>query len=136
MNSGGWIEQAEIDIAVHCDDDTDKPDSELKKLVEFSHEMGAAFGTDFHIARGMKQLMEAAGFEKVREAEFKLPLGPWSTNPRYREIGKFFERFYKTGLQGWLMHICTTKFGVSRPDTNISATSNFYSGKQRTLTGR
>lgn len=61
----------------------------------------------------MKQRIQEAGFVNVQEATYKLPLGPWSNDAKYKEIGKFYERFYKTGLEGWLMHTLTRKFQVS-----------------------
>lgn len=112
MAKGAWIEQTEVEINVYCDDDTAYPDGEIEKLAEKSHEMGAAYGTDFHIAARMAVEMAAAGFVDIKEAKYKMPLGPWSADPRYKEIGKFYERFYKTGLEGWLMHILTRKLGV------------------------
>ena len=112
MNPGAWLEQTEVEIKVHCDDNTANPDGEVQKLAQMSYEMGQAYGTDFRIADRMKEEMETAGFEQVQEVRFRLPLGPWSADPRYKEIGKFYERYYKTGLQGWLMHILTTKMQV------------------------
>lgn len=121
MQAGGWLEQTEVEIKVYCDDDTANPDSQVEKLAKLSHDMSDAYGTDFQIAGRMKEEMEAAGFEDVREVRFRLPLGPWSADPRYKEIGKFYERYYKTGLQGWLMRILTTKFGVSMPRDSLLA---------------
>lgn len=75
--------------------------------------MSRRIGRDFHVSDRMKSLIEAAGFVDVQETKYKLPLGPWSAEPKYKEIGKFYERFYKTGLQGWLLHTLTTGMGVS-----------------------
>jgi len=61
----------------------------------------------------MKELIEQAGFVNVQERKLKLPLGSWATDPKLKDIGRFHERFYKTGLQGWLLQICTRTLGVS-----------------------
>ena len=66
----------------------------------------------------MTDMIRAAGFTDVKEAKYKLPLGPWSTDPKYREIGKFFELFYKTGLQGWLMRPLTEQYGMTWRQVN------------------
>ena len=115
MQSGGWVEQTEVEIKVHCDDDTANPDGRIENIVKLSHDMTNASGTDFQIAGRMKEEMEAAGFQDVREVRFRLPLGPWSADLRYKEIGKFYERYYKTGLQGWLMRTLTKNLGVRMP---------------------
>lgn len=117
MQSGGWIEQIEVEIKVHCDDDTRKPDSAIEGLTNQVSEMSAAHGSYFEIAQNMARIMREAGFTDVREAKYKLPVGWWSADPKYKEIGRFFERFYKTGLQGWLMHIWTKSMGVSLQHT-------------------
>ena len=118
MEPGAWLEHTEVEIKAHCDDGTGNPDGAVESLANYSHEMGTAYGTDFQIAQNMKEIMVTLGFTEVHEVKYKLPLGPWAADSRYKEIGKFFERFYKTGLQGWLMHILTTRLGVCQLSTN------------------
>jgi hypothetical protein len=120
MHSGAWMEQIEIEIKAYCDDETRNPGGTLEHLAEQTKAMSIAHGSYFNIADDMERLMKEAGFADVREAKYKLPLGWWSADPKYKEIGKFYERFYKTGLQGWLMHIWTKNMGVSilKEDTN------------------
>lgn len=113
MKPGGWIEQLEFEIDVQCDDNSVPPNSKVKELCKFTSQMGIASGRDLHISRSMKQMMEQAGFEDVRERKIKLPIGSWAANPKMKDVGRFFERYYKTGLEGWLLHICTRTLGVS-----------------------
>jgi hypothetical protein len=113
MENGGWIEQTEIEISAYCDDNTREPNSAVEELAELSHELGKAYGTEFRIADRMEAEMRNAGFVDVINTKFKLPLGPWSADPKYKEIGKFYERYYKTGAEGWIMHILTQRMGVS-----------------------
>ena len=118
MNSGGWIEQLEVEINALSDDDSALPNSKIKELCELTKEMGLRSGRDFHISGRMKQKIEQAGFVDVQERKLKLPLGSWATDPNLKDVGRFYERFYKTGLQGWLMHICTRALGVSGQKSN------------------
>lgn len=114
MNSGGWIEQYEIEIdAMTLESELPPEDSEIRRISDLKADMGRAIGRDFQISYKMKELIEAAGFVDVQEQKVKLPLGPWASDAKLKDIGRFFERFYKTGLQGWLMHICTRFLGVS-----------------------
>lgn len=113
MNSGGWIEQLEVEIDAFTDDETEDPNSYIKSLAAYSAEMSRAARRDFQVSRSMKQMIEEAGFVDVQEQKLKLPLGPWSTDPKMKDVGRFYERFYKTGLQGWLLQICTRWLGVS-----------------------
>lgn len=118
MESGGWIEQIEIEIKAYCDDDTRNPNGTLEQLAEMAVPMSQAHGSYFKIAENMARIMTDAGFSDVKEAKYKLPLGWWSADPKYKEIGKFYERFYKTGLQGWIMQIWTKSMGVSSSQRN------------------
>jgi len=113
MRSGGWIEQLEVEIDCRADDDSNDSNNFIKSLARYSLEMTRAAGRDFGISTGMKKMIEQAGFVDVQEHKLKLPLGPWSTDPKMKEVGKFFERYYKTGIQGWLLHVCTRTMGVS-----------------------
>ncbi len=132
------MEQTEVEIKAHCDDNATNPDGHIERLAKYSDEMGAAYGTDFRIADRMKEEMEDAGFVDVREVRFKLPLGPWSADARYKEIGKFYERYYKTGLQGWLMRILTSTLGVrSALSTKLWRNlTNSTSGRLKTSTSK
>lgn len=112
MNSGAYIEQLEVEINALTDDNSALPDSQITRLCEFTKEMSNASGRDFQVSWIMKRKIEEAGFVDVQEQKLKLPLGHWPTDPKLKDIGRFFERFYKTGLQGWLMQICTQVLGV------------------------
>ncbi|EXJ62027.1 hypothetical protein A1O7_02460 [Cladophialophora yegresii CBS 114405] len=119
MRSGGWIEQYEIEINAKTDDPNEPADSSMiMKLRHTAEDMARTTGRDFHISMKMKHLIEEAGFVDVQEQKVKLPLGPWASDPKLKDIGRFFERFYKTGLQGWLMHICTRFLGKKPEEVN------------------
>ena len=120
MNSGGWIEQYEIEIEAGTEDGFELPNSMIRKLNDIKDDMARASGRDFQISSKMKHLIEEAGFVDVQEQKVKLPLGPWPSDPKLKDVGRFFERFYKTGLQGWLMLICTRLLGVSASLLSLS----------------
>ena len=113
MASGAWIEQIEVEIIVHCDDDTKKPDSEIFHLAALATDMGQAVDRNFRIAERMADMIREAGFVDVKERLYKLPLGWWSADPKYRDIGALFELFYRSGVQGWLMAPLTRGMNVS-----------------------
>lgn len=123
MNSGAWIEQMEVEIEALTDDEEILPNSQIRSLCDFTREMSAAAGRDFQISSAMKRKIEEAGFVDVQEQRLKLPLGPWPTDPKLKDVGRFYERFYKTGLQGWLLQICTRTMGVSTGSSSIDTTN-------------
>lgn len=113
MSSGGWIEQIEMDINAQSDGSTTASNSKVKELCTFTQQLSIASERDFYISKSMKTLIEEAGFVNVQERTINLPLGSWAADPKLKDIGRFLERYYKTGLQGWLLQICTRTLGVS-----------------------
>lgn len=109
---GGYIEQAEFGLKAFCDDGTLKPDSVLHKYHEYCTAASANMKKDLTIAGSVKDSIVAAGFADVVEHRFKVPLGPWSSNPRMKEIGRWYRDFWEIGMEGWWMAIGTRFLGV------------------------
>ncbi|KIW63761.1 hypothetical protein PV04_08739 [Phialophora macrospora] len=125
MKAGGWIEQYDVVRDAGTDDDSELPNSEIRKLSDLQRKIAVASGRDFQVSSKRKQTIEAAGFVDVQEQRVKLPLGPWPTDPKLKDIGRFFERFYKTSLQDWLMQSCTTLLGWTRKEVNSACARAF-----------
>jgi hypothetical protein len=101
-----------------CDDGTMPDDSIFIEWREWAMKLGEKLGKDFLISDAMKGYMQQAGFVDVVEKRFKVPLGPWSNNERYREIGKYYEAFWRTGAQGWIMAPMTRFLGWTPEQVN------------------
>jgi len=126
MRSGGCIEQMEVEIDAQTDDPEVLPGSQIRALCEYTRtHLSAAAGRDFDISLGMKKMIEDAGFVDVQEKRLNLPLGPWASDPKLKDIGRFYERFYKTGLQGWLLQVCTRRLGWTVDQVNEACINAF-----------
>lgn len=115
MQPGGYFEQVEIEIIPRCDDNSAKPDGAISLFPSLTKSMSQASGTEYNIAPVMKDLITKAGFVDVVETRLKLPAGPWSADPRYKQVGEWFEAFYKSGLQGWVL-APLTRGGLMTPE--------------------
>lgn len=62
--------------------------------------------------------MATAGFVDIVEVRHKLPLGPWSSDARLYELGRYFEMFWRTGCQGWLMQSFIKDLGWTEGQVN------------------
>jgi hypothetical protein len=82
---------------------------------ELAIECGELFGKTMLIQTQMKDLIVAAGFVDVVEYKFKWPLGPWSNDPRLKDIGRWNMHLWDIGLEGWTMALLTRYKGVSNP---------------------
>lgn len=63
----------------------------------------------------MAGLIKEAGFVDVVEKRFKWPIGPWSSDPRLKEIGRWNLLNWEEGMEGWVIAPYTRVLGVSLP---------------------
>lgn len=58
-------------------------------------------------------MITSAGFVDVVEKRFKWPIGPWSSDPRLKEIGRWNLLNWEEGMEGWVIAPYTRVLGVS-----------------------
>lgn len=69
-------------------------------------------GKTFRILDLQKQYIIDAGFENVVEQRYKMPVGPWSSDPKLKEIGRWHLLECFQGIEGWSMALLTRVMGV------------------------
>jgi hypothetical protein len=112
LEPGGYVQQIEIEIKPQCDDGTLPANNIFQRCADIAKELSGG-GPAFIITGNIRPQMEAAGFVDIVERRYKVPLGPWSSNPIYQDLGYYFEMFWRTGCHGWLMGPATRALGVS-----------------------
>lgn len=55
-----------------------------------------------------------AGYVDVRERMFKLPMGPWSSNKKMKEIGSWNLFFFLRDTEGFCIYLLGKIMGVSK----------------------
>jgi hypothetical protein len=111
---GGWIEQVEWDMALR------EPSGQLTEHPVFKQwtddivHMGEMIGKTMKTATLMADWIKDAGFVNVVEKKFKWPLGPWSSDPKLKEIGRWNLLNWEEGLEGWTLAHYTRVLGVCR----------------------
>ncbi|KAJ4390790.1 hypothetical protein N0V93_004388 [Gnomoniopsis smithogilvyi] len=93
LRPGGWVEYQEFCMETTSDDkhtqhvlrnDPASPQGLLNRLKEgFS-----MLGRDIDVTNRTKDWLLAAGFVDVVEKKFSVPITPWSSDPKEREIGR------------------------------------------------
>lgn len=81
--------------------------------------LGMTFKTVYQIADNMR----AAGFVDIVERKFIWPIGPWPSDPHLKDLGRWGERNWAEGVEGWVMALYTRVLGVSKQTSR----SHFYS---------
>ena len=99
MKSGGYLQFADIEFTPLCDDGTMPPDTIFKKWERAASAFRDMSHRRFFNAQETKKEMEDAGFVDIEEKRYKLPIGSWSSDPKYRDIGKVSFSFSATSVR-------------------------------------
>jgi hypothetical protein len=116
LKPGGWLEQLEMSIEFRSDDGTVTHDHVLAVWSRIFIEAGEKFGKTFRIADLARGYIEDAGFEHVVERKLKLPVGAWSSDPKYKELGQWNFVHCDKGIEGWAMALLTRVMAVCNID--------------------
>ena len=87
MNSGAYLQFVDIEFTPRCDDGTMPADTVWRKWEQTACAFRDISHRRFFNARETKQEIKDAGFVDIVEKIYKLPIGGWSSDPKYREIG-------------------------------------------------
>jgi SAM-dependent methyltransferase len=115
LRPGGYVEHVEWSIRNRAAVDGRPlgPDEVLGRWSRNALECAARTGKSFAIAEEMAGLVADAGFEHVVERRFKWPIGPWSSDPKLKEIGRWNLLNWEEGMEGWVMAPYTRVLGVN-----------------------
>jgi hypothetical protein len=108
LQPGGYFEQIEMSVVPKSDDGTVTPDSIFELWGKTSLLLGDKFGKSLRTVDESKAGMEAAGFVNVVEHRWKLPIGGWAADKRYKEIGQYNRIHWEQGIEGWSLYLLTT----------------------------
>lgn len=114
MQPGAYIEHVEWSPRQYGANGQPIENPVIKKLCDDFVEVDRLTGKPFNIADTMANLMTEAGFVDVTEKVFKWPVGPWSSDPKLKEIGRWNLLNWEEGLEGWLLAPYTRVLGVRR----------------------
>ncbi|KAF1918737.1 SAM dependent methyltransferase [Ampelomyces quisqualis] len=108
LQPGGYFEQLEISVVPKSDDGTVLPGSIMEQWGKISLELGELFGKSLNTVDESKAGLEAAGFINIVEHRWKLPVGGWPVDKRFKEIGQYNRINWEQGIEGWCMYLLTT----------------------------
>lgn len=131
MESGGYIEIVDLLLTPMSNDGTMPLYSIFKRWEELGQQFNEATGKEFFNGEDAKQQMAAVGFVDIVQKVYKLPLGAWSIDAKYREIGKWYEAYWRSGMHGWITQPARMALGWSEEETN-----NFLRDTEKGLDNR
>ncbi|RPB18879.1 S-adenosyl-L-methionine-dependent methyltransferase, partial [Terfezia boudieri ATCC MYA-4762] len=107
IKPGGWFEHLETTIELLSDDGTIPEPSRVHEWTYVLDIAGSAAGKSWKISEKLKEWMIDAGFQNVREVVYKLPVGNWPKDEKYKAIGQFNLLNVLEGAEGWTYALLT-----------------------------
>ncbi|KAH7406499.1 S-adenosyl-L-methionine-dependent methyltransferase [Phaeosphaeria sp. MPI-PUGE-AT-0046c] len=110
---GGWVEHLEFSIKTNADPESERYADQI--VCAFSNSImnvgEEKTGMTFTIVEQMAELMGSAGFVDVHEEKFVWPIGAWPKDPHLKDLGRWGERNWSEGIEGWVMALYTRLLG-------------------------
>ncbi|MCJ1367644.1 hypothetical protein MMC16_006778 [Acarospora aff. strigata] len=119
LKPGGWYEQVEYSVHWRADDGSIPEGHVFQRWSDIFVESGEKMGKTFRILDLQKQYVIDAGFENVVEKKYKMPVGPWSSDPKLKEIGRWHLLECFEGIEGWAMALLTRVMGWSINEVHV-----------------
>jgi hypothetical protein len=113
LKPGGWIEHLELSVFFESDDGTLSDDNPLKKWGPVQLAASERMGKTFAVYEHVKRRIVEAGFVDVREHKFKLPVGPWSSDKKMKDIGNWNMFFFLRDTEAFCIFLLGKVMGVS-----------------------
>jgi len=88
-------------------------DSALRKWGPIQLAASEKTGKTFAVYEHVKERITKAGFVDVREHKFKLPVGPWSSDKKMKEIGNWNLFFFLQDKMAFCNYLLGRVMGVS-----------------------
>jgi SAM-dependent methyltransferase len=110
LKRGGWFEIKEFALPIRCNDNT----LEGTALAAWGNAMKEASGrinNAFDRPHKYRLWMEEAGFHKVEESCYHVPLNTWPKDSKLKEIGQWQAANLVAGLEGFSLDLFVKYFG-------------------------
>ena len=88
-------------------------DNPLTKWAPIQTEASERMGKSFVVSTFTRERMKEAGYVDVKEHKYKLPVGPWSSDKRMKEIGAWNLFFFLRDTEGFCIYLLGKVMGVS-----------------------
>ncbi|KAF2469170.1 S-adenosyl-L-methionine-dependent methyltransferase [Lindgomyces ingoldianus] len=147
LKPGGYFEHLEFSVQTNADPNSDNHAD--KMYTAFSNSIlnlgEEKTGMTFRTIESMRGFMEQAGFVDIVEKKFVWPIGPWPSDPHLKDMGRWGERNWADGLEGWVLALYTRVLGwtytevqqfVSEFKAVIKDRKNHYYHEVRCVYGR
>lgn len=117
LKPGAWLEHLEFSVETSAPKNSTRYSDQI--LTAFSQSVLNAGDTKTHmsfdVVHSMFPTLSAPelGFAEVHTRSFVWPIGPWPKDPYLKDLGRWGERNWVDGIEGWVMALYTRLLGWS-----------------------
>ncbi|RFN49778.1 methyltransferase domain-containing protein [Fusarium flagelliforme] len=119
LESGGWIELADILLQLRSDDNTIPKGCASAKWGDLMLEAAAKFGAPLDSCTRYKQQLADAGFVDIVETIYKWPCCSWPRDPKYKEMGLWNYENLGNGASGLSLALFTRALGWTPEEVEV-----------------
>ncbi|KAL2875052.1 hypothetical protein SGCOL_009755 [Colletotrichum sp. CLE4] len=119
LKPGGWVEFQESANTLYSEDGSLKPDNAMVQMMDGLMEACEKIGRTMDPAPSFKRWAEQAGFQKVGEQKFKLPIGSWPKDARLKEVGTLMGVNFLEGVEAFTAALFKDVLGWSPEEVTV-----------------
>ncbi|KAF2494299.1 S-adenosyl-L-methionine-dependent methyltransferase [Lophium mytilinum] len=116
IQPGGYLQHCEFSVRVINNEpgpQTARAEEMYKMYTDLVLQTGDMIGKSFSVDQNMPELIKEAGFVDIVDSKPIWPIGPWSSDERLKEVGKWNQRSWLDGLESWVLALFTRQLGWS-----------------------
>ncbi|KAK3505193.1 S-adenosyl-L-methionine-dependent methyltransferase [Neurospora crassa] len=120
---GGWFEHVDVSVMVESDDGSVKENSPLGQYGKLFEAAGNRVNRMSRTAdfTTMEDAMKEAGFGNITVKKFKMPVSPWPSDKRMKDIGLYAYATMTTDVEGIIQFMFGTILGWSQEEIAVYA---------------
>ncbi|CAG9977312.1 unnamed protein product [Clonostachys byssicola] len=122
LEEGGYLEVADIDFVIKCDDNTLEKESALNVWHEKMHEGATLAGFPLDAISKVPDMMRDAGFADVVAIPFPWPINTWPRDPKHKEVGRWAMENFTMGCESMSQALFTRALGWSIDELRVFMT--------------
>ncbi|PGH17806.1 hypothetical protein AJ79_00947 [Helicocarpus griseus UAMH5409] len=104
---GGWVELVEFDAWASTDDNSLPESSAYYQFQTLLGKASELFGKPVNVAKYFRKFVETAGFTNIGEDNRKVPLSPWPTTRKERNLGNYMQMAMSESLEPYALALFT-----------------------------
>ncbi|CAH0045868.1 unnamed protein product [Clonostachys solani] len=122
LEDSGYLEVADIDFVIKCDDTTLEKESALNVWHEKMHEGATLAGFPLDAISKVPDMMRDAGFVDVVAIPYPWPINTWPRDPKHKEVGRWAMENFTIGCESMSQALFTRALGWSIDELRVFMT--------------